>query len=80
MRAEKAWLAHRHLFALKLARNAHNRDDDISILRGLDRFRRRRIVRLGPDQLCVRLAVSGAVRNFENDLVALLKMNAADLR
>ena len=56
--AEEAGFAHRHLFTLKLARDAHNRDDDISVLRSRDRFRRRSIVRLCPDQFCMRLCRS----------------------
>ena len=75
---EEAGFADRHFFALELTSNADHRNDDIGILRGGDRFGRRRVIRLGPDQFGMRLAVPGAVGDFEGNLVALLEVDATN--
>src|ERR1035438_4655924 len=77
---EKSRLGDRHLFTLKLACDAHDRDDGIGVFRCCDGFRRRRAAVLRPDQFRMGLAVPAAVGDLERDLAALLKVNATDAR
>jgi hypothetical protein len=59
--AEKAGFADRHFFALELTGDSDDGDDDIRVFRGCDRFRRRCVIHLGPEEFCMRLAIPAAV-------------------
>ena len=77
---DEAGFADRHFFALELTGNPYHRNDCIGILRGGDRFGRRPIIRLGPDEFRMRLAVAAAIGDFEGDFVALLEVDATNSR
>jgi hypothetical protein len=71
--AQESRFGDRHFFAFELTCDAHNGNDYIGVFRRGYRLRRRRVVRFGPNQFSVRLAVGTSVGDAEGDLVALFQ-------